>query len=110
MAQNRFREKKKVARSSGLLLPVLSFVLVLGAFFWGVGEISASAQEQQRQSLEDAVRRSATHCYVTEGAYPQSLEYLQQHYGLSWDGEKYRVEYEIFASNLCPTVRVTRLE
>lgn len=109
MAHERFRTRSARRRRSGLVLPLVSFVLLLGVFFWGLSGVSASTAAQQRQSLEDAVRRSATHCYATEGAYPASLSYLEEHYGLRWDKDRYRVEYTVFASNLSPEIRVTRL-
>ena len=48
-------------------------------------------------------------CYGTEGAYPESLAYLKEHYGLHYNEEKYIVDYEIVAKNIRPQVRVVRL-
>jgi hypothetical protein len=49
-------------------------------------------------------------CYGTEGAYPESLAYLREHYGLQYDEDKYIVDYEIVGKNIRPQVRVFRLE
>jgi hypothetical protein len=56
--------------------------------------------------LEEAVRRGAVACYAAEGMYPPDLAYLETHYGLQVDRERYTVIYEVFASNLMPDVTV----
>lgn len=49
---------------------------------------------------------SAVECYTLEGAYPESLEYLEKHYGLTVNKKEYIVTYEVFADNQLPTVQV----
>jgi len=63
-------------------------------------------REESAAAIQSAVRRSALQCYVTEGVYPPSLEYLEENYGLRINRGDYYVVYEAFASNLPPTVRV----
>ena len=58
------------------------------------------------ENLQQAIRRSAVHCYAVEGSYPESLNYLKEHYGITYDPEKYIVDYEIIGSNLMPDVKV----
>ena len=36
----------------------------------------------------------------------ESLDYLKEHYGITYDPEKYIVDYEIIGSNLMPDVKV----
>ena len=45
-------------------------------------------------------------CDTLEGAYPESLEYLEKHYGLTVNKKEYIVTYEVFADNQLPTVQV----
>lgn len=59
---------------------------------------------------ENAVVQSAVHCYSVEGAYPDSLDYLKKHYGITWDESKYKVTYEIIAKNIRPEVKVIPLQ
>ena len=63
----------------------------------------------RRWNLKQAILRSAVHCYAVEGIYPASLSYLEKHYGISWNPEEYAVDYEVFSSNLPPTVTVIDL-
>ena len=63
-------------------------------------------RETGRAAVREAVLRSAVECYTLEGAYPESLEYLEKHYGLTVNKKEYIVTYEVFADNQLPTVQV----
>lgn len=83
----------------------IGIALLLGS----ASSISETAADSYAQSLRQAILRSAVNCYATEGAYPESLAYLQEHYGIDWNPEKYVVDYEIIASNQMPSVTVISL-
>lgn len=92
-----------------LLLIFIAAVLILATVIWCIGtadRISAGQAEQGRQQLETALRRAAVACYAAEGIYPPTLEYLQTHYGVQIDTQRYTVFYEIFAENLMPEITV----
>ena len=42
--------------------------------------LSDKTLRRQKESLESALMRSITYCYIEEGAYPESLDYLREHY------------------------------
>ena len=65
--------------------------------------------EEGRLLAEQAVRRAAVSCYAVEGAYPESYEYLKEHYGAMVDEENYAVFYEVFASNIMPDITVIQI-
>ena len=65
-----------------------------------------SQQTSQTEMVHDAVRKAALTCYAVEGAYPGTLSYLEENYGLSYDHSRYLVAYDAFASNLFPDIRV----
>ena len=81
----------------GLFLPV---VAVMALVFFSVALHSLSAG----QSQEDLRRCVA--CYAAEGAYPPSLAYLKDHYGLQVDETRYTVQYSAVAENLMPDITV----
>ena len=88
-------------------LAALGLVLcVLTAF----SNLSRGRDEQDKVQLERSVRRAAVACYAAEGIYPPDLAYLQQHYGVQVDGERFTVMYEVFGSNLMPDITVLELE
>ena len=107
MSRNRFtKEQRDLSPLRELLLPIAAFAAVLLLFLPGLASVDHTAKEAARQGLEDAIRRSAVHCYATEGSYPASLSYLEDHYGIQVDDSRYLVDYEAFASNLMPSITV----
>jgi hypothetical protein len=89
---------------------VLVFILVLVVFLFAIGRMGEQTVEEQRQYLEDAIDRSMLQCYVTEGRYPGSFDYLQEKYGIVYDSTHFRVDYTAYGSNMRPQVTVVELE
>lgn len=108
---NRFTQKKA---SSHLLRRFITaaavFCCVAAGLLFASSKVQRTADDSQIESLRLAIIRSAVHCYAMEGTYPESLDYIRQHYGVSWDADKYLVDYEITGSNLMPDVTVFPLE
>lgn len=96
-------------RYGQMFLSVGIFLVFLIVFLTGIQSVSAVSEEKEIENIEKAVVQSAVLCYGTEGAYPESITYLKEHYGLRYDEEKYIVDYEIVAKNIRPQVRVVRL-
>lgn len=86
---------------SGLLLGGLLYLLLIGT-----RGIVSKTESEQLQVLDQAIRRATIQCYAIEGRYPPSVEYLEKHYGLSIDREKYYVFYDGWASNIMPDITV----
>ena len=82
---------------------VICSALVFGVLMSGTDK----DKEEQTDSIVQTIYDRALQCYVIEGAYPESLSYLEENYGLQINKEDYYVTYEAFAQNLPPTVRVT---
>lgn len=103
---NRFQKPHPVRAAARRLAPALAFLAILAAFLLGLGTVSGLSARQEAQTLEASVRRSAVHCYALEGFYPDSLAYLEAHYGLHYDKERFIVSYETVGSNLIPDITV----
>lgn len=93
-------------RHGQLFLSVCIFLIFIAVFLYGIQSVSSVTEETEMENIENAVVQSAVLCYGTEGAYPESIEYLKEHYGLRYNEEKYIVDYEIVAKNIRPQVRV----
>ena len=76
---------------------------------WGVSAVRRSSDNSQVDSLRQAILRSAVHCYAMKGRYPESLDYIKEHYGIDWDPDRYVIDYEIMGSNLMPDVTVFQI-
>ena len=99
------KPQKRFTISLNLIMLVIVLVITLFVVtnldhFW-VSQNSAQPQEVREALLDACIQ-----CYALEGSYPPSLDYLNQHYGAILDKEKYFFYYEVFASNVLPTVEV----
>ncbi|MBQ7148880.1 MAG: hypothetical protein IJR96_09030 [Pseudobutyrivibrio sp.] len=101
--------RKKNFLSSTLISAGL-FVAVFLIFLYIVSQASAGTYNEQRENLQAAIDRAIIQCYVTEGRYPESFEYLQKNYGIIYDDELFRVDYVIYGSNMKPDVTIIKLQ
>ncbi|MEL4859717.1 hypothetical protein AAEU42_00545 [Pseudoflavonifractor phocaeensis] len=98
---DRGKQVRRWLPAAGLLLAGLA-----GAVLMVDRGILPGASGQSRELIEKAVRRSAVQCYAIEGAYPVSLEELEERYGLRVDQERWMVDYRYVADNLSPDITV----
>ena len=82
------------------------FVAIVVAFCLAVGKVTTASDGAELKLVRDAVKNAALTCYAVEGAYPDELDYLREHYGLAYNEERYMVYYDAFASNVMPDIRV----
>ncbi len=92
-------------RRDVLKLLALAAVLVLAVLL--VNRIDTAQTRAESDIVRDAVKTAALTCYAVEGAYPDTVEYLREHYQLAYDEDRYLITYEAFASNLIPDIYVT---
>ncbi len=92
----------------------IAIVLLMAALLFGVWQLVSGVDransEAQTQFVYEAVHNAALTCYAVEGAYPEDLSYLREHYGLAYDQTRYLVNYDAFASNLMPEIYVVEVE
>lgn len=85
-----------------ILSSCILFLCVCFSFY----SINQSTIQHQKESLEKALRRGILECYALEGRYPESLDYLIDHYHIIYNEDDFDIQYEIFASNIMPTVTI----
>ena len=71
--------------------------------------ISCAGREtisREQSSLQQALEQSAIQAYALTGHYPLSLEELLHDYNISYDTDKFVVEYVPSGSNLLPSISV----
>lgn len=106
---NRFEQPAPhLGRKLVFILPAAAFVILLLLFLQGISSVGDTALDKQQESLETALSRSISQCYAVEGVYPPSLDYLKEHYGLTYDDDLFFVDYQVFGSNLMPDVTVLK--
>lgn len=97
---------RKFKEHRSLILSILILVLIVTYVMFGTIATSKSADEEGRRIAERAIRRSVMQCYALEGAYPPSIQYLEDHYGLIVDKDRYHVVYKPDMANIMPTIVV----
>jgi hypothetical protein len=67
---------------------------------------SATAGDEAAAALERSITRAAVSCYAFEGWYPDCISYLETHYNLVLDRERYMIHYDKIADNIMPIIAV----
>lgn len=106
MKKFKLRKEPVRKRIRGLLLTVFIIAMILGSLTFGTVYIAKMSGRHGVQVTREAVRRAVVQCYAIEGIYPPNVEHLVNEYGLTYDATKYYIFYEIFASNIMPTIEV----
>lgn len=92
------------------MITVIVLILTIVAGYTGVNTVKTRADVSDYDILCNSIQKAVTECYVLEGMYPPSVEYLEEHYGIQIDRDKYAVFYEGFASNMVPDITVIKLD
>ena len=104
--------KKSIFRKSaldvlrGAIAPIVFTIAVIGMITYGLRQTEEASRAEGLRILEDSIRRAVIIAYAVEGRYPESVEYISEHYGIHIDESRYIVHYSIFASNLLPDITV----
>ena len=88
------------------ILPFAFTVLLILGSVLTLDGLGIKNTEESLQLTEQAVRRCAVQCYAIEGRYPNSLDYLQEHYGLILNRDKFVYHYANVGANLMPEISV----
>lgn len=102
-------KKRKYANRGAWVPLVLGLLLFAAVAVWMVRGVQEAAQVSDQEGLrmaQEAVERAVVSCFSLEGVYPATYEDLKAKSGLAIDEEKYIVFYDIFASNIRPSVTV----
>lgn len=106
---NRFEQTRlPLGKIFTFVYSLATFVLILFLFLWGIQSVNKTSHEKQQESLENALNRSISQCYAVEGIYPPSLDYIMEHYGLTYDKKIFFVDYNYYGDNLLPEITVIR--
>lgn len=88
------------------VLPILFTAIVLGIVSYGLRQADESSRAESLRILEDSIRRAVVTAYAVEGRFPESLQYIEENFGIHIDRERFVVHYMVFASNIMPDIVV----
>lgn len=103
MKRFQVRKRRKI---TSFHVGILLFATILVLFLYGISYVGSSTGDRQEESLINAMERNIVHCYALEGFYPPSLEYMEEHYGLTYDKDMFIVDYQPIGTNLYPDFTV----
>ncbi|MCL2498168.1 MAG: hypothetical protein FWF06_06110 [Symbiobacteriaceae bacterium] len=90
-------------------LPLIFTLSIAALLFQSMEQAAQASNAEGLRLLTEAVQRAAVKCYAVEGSYPATLQDIIQRYGLVYDDDRYAVYYEVFASNMQPSITVIPL-
>ena len=88
-----------------ILIQSLS-IMVLLLFIVCISIAAGGNKQRQKEYLEDALRQNITYCYATTGAYPDSLDTIENKYGLVYNKNQFYIDYKVIGKNIYPKVTI----
>lgn len=93
-------------KSLGTLIAILVSLLIILMVGSSLIRLNRQSREAGLRVAGEALERAVMQCYALEGAYPPSLDYLVENYGLLVNQGKYVYLYEPVAGNIHPIIGV----
>lgn len=94
----------------GNIAYILFTLIIVLLIVYGLDQTERAQKAEGIRILREGILRAAVTCYAIEGSYPESIAYIEEHYGLHVDRTKYVVDYDVFSENIMPVITVTELE
>jgi hypothetical protein len=94
-------------RARRIIIGLVAAVVCLFLCVFLFTRMDLDMNRQAVESLRQNVTEACVQCYAIEGTYPVSISYLEQNYGVRYDGSKYAVSLSAGSGNQLPTVQVT---
>lgn len=95
--------------SASLTVSIAVFALMIMLISGWIRDIHLSSTRRQKETLELSLNRSLMLCYCLEGAYPANLEELLEKYPLSFDRERFAIDYRLQGSNILPEITILEI-
>ena len=96
----------RIRRIFRFIVPILFAAVLCLIFYLGIARTQTDSLEKEQVTLTQALVGGAIRTYALTGQYPQSLDELLSDYHITYDSEKFVVEYVPNGSNLLPSISV----
>lgn len=110
MATRFGKQKQRNTSVLNLGFSLLFFTVFLTVMLYSFQNIAKQTEQEQLKSAELALRRAVVQCYALEGQYPPNIKYLEDHYGLQMNQDKYVIHYQSLGGNLLPQISIFCVE
>ena len=95
---------RKAIRVTAVLV-ACAVILLLGVILFT--RMDLDMNRQAVESLRNSVTEACVQCYAIEGTYPTNIHYLEENYGVRYDGAKYAVSLDAGSKRELPAVEIT---
>ncbi len=94
-------------RARRIIAVLVAAVIVLMLCVILFSRLDLDMNRQAIESLRQNVTEACVQCYAIEGTYPSDIGYLEQNYGIRYDGARYAVSLEAGRGNELPAVQIS---
>ena len=84
---------------------MLIIISVAGYLIFSMAAAGEANLEKQASRAKEAIDKALVQCYALEGSYPPNVKRLAD-YGVIIDEDKFFYDYDMFATNIKPSVAV----
>ena len=85
---------------------VIVAVILICSVCYAAFSVTDEEIAERENAIKESVQERALQCYVIENAYPESLAYLEENYGLTVHKKDFLIVYDLFAENQPPVIKV----
>jgi len=85
---------------------LIIFSMVLFFALTGFSDAQNASDVEGLRIAEESIWRAVISCFAAEGRYPPTFEYLQEHYGVTINEDRFIVHFNVFATNIMPDIVV----
>ena len=85
---------------------VIVAVILICSVCYAAFSVTDEEIAERETAIKETVQERALQCYVIENAYPESLAYLEENYGLTVNKKDFLIVYDLFAENQPPVIKV----
>lgn len=102
----RFEPIKTKSHTAKHIFQYGAYIIMLTLFVMSIYILSNSNNERQKTYLDHALRKDIAYYYATTGVYPDTLTTIEQKYGLTYDKDKFYIDYKIIGKNIYPKITI----
>lgn len=93
-------------RNTIYIVAFILFLFVLGMLLYATITMKQDTLDFQKETVEKNIQRACVECFVLEGRYPSSLDYLQEQYGFTYNKDLFFIDYRPVAENIMPDITI----
>ncbi|NLL93284.1 MAG: hypothetical protein GX225_03935 [Clostridiales bacterium] len=98
--------KKKNRLKNGLVSSVLVFGCIFLFTVLAFSNVSKNVNDNEVDTLVKAIDNAVITCYATTGMYPETIQDIEDDYGVIIDRDKFIVSYQVISANTIPNISV----